>query len=69
MLNKIFMKKLLAIAFIAGLLVASCAKKETAAETNTMLSEPETPTADVLPVPDSAAVIEPMAADSTLVKP
>ena len=64
------MKKIVAILFISGLVLASCSKKETAAtETNTMLSEPETPTADVLPVPDSAAVIEPMAADSTLVKP
>ena len=63
------MKKFLAIAFIGGLLMTSCSKKETAAETNTMLSEPETPTVETLPTPDSAAVIEPMAADSTLIKP
>ncbi len=63
------MKKFLAIAFIGGLLMTTCSKKETAAETNTMLSEPETPTVEALPTPDSAAVIEPMAADSTLIKP
>ena len=63
------MKKFLAIAFIGGLVFSSCSKKETATESNTMLGEPETPTIKALPVPDSAAVIEPMAADSTLVKP
>lgn len=59
------MKKIVAILFISGLVLASCSKKETAAtETNTMLSEPDTPT-----IPDSATVIEPMAADSTVAKP
>ena len=63
------MKKLVAVAFLGGLLMASCAKKATSSETNTMLSEPETPTVEALPMPDSAAVIEPMAVDSTLVQP
>ncbi len=63
------MKKFLAIAFIGGLVLASCSKKETAAETNTMLSEPKTEVVEAIPMPDSAAVIEPMAADSILVKP
>lgn len=35
------MKKVLAIAFIGGLVLASCSKKETATESNTMLPEPE----------------------------
>ena len=68
MTNKIIMKKLLAIAFISGLLMASCAKKETSSESNTMLSEPETKTTDALPKTDSAAVTAPMVADSTLIK-
>ena len=63
------MKKFLAIAFIGGLVLASCSKKETAAETNAMLSEPKTEVVEAIPMPDSAAVIEPMAADSILVKP
>lgn len=60
------MKKLLAIAFIGGLLMVSCAKKETSEESNTMLTEPEVTTVDTMSKPDSAAaVVAPMATDST----
>lgn len=61
------MKKLVAIAFVAGLILASCAKKETSTESNTMLPEPEA-TTTAAPVADSAAVVAPKAADSTMAK-
>jgi len=54
------MKKLFAIAFIGGLVLASCAKKETATESNTMLEEPE------VTVTDSAASVPAPAATATV---
>ncbi|MCJ8497969.1 hypothetical protein MVI27_06825 [Chryseobacterium salipaludis] len=66
------MKKLLAIAFVGGLIMASCAKKESVDETNTMMTEPDsitTPMMDstaMMPA-DSAAVVAPTVTDSTAV--
>lgn len=56
------MKKLFAIAFIGGLVLAGCSKKETSTESNTMLEEPE---AEVTVTAPAAA---PAAADSATVK-
>lgn len=55
------MKKIVAIAFIGGLILASCAKKETSTESNVMLNEPETATMDNVVV-DSATT--PVVVDS-----
>jgi hypothetical protein len=66
--KKIIMKKVLAIAFVSGLILASCAKKESMEETNTMMEEPDTEMVETAPITDSAAVAAPMAADSTMVK-
>ena len=61
------MKKLFAIAFMGGLVLASCSKKETATESNVILPEPE------VTVTDSAAVskpaTEPAKVDGTAVAP
>lgn len=61
------MKKLFAIVFISGLVLASCSKKETSTESNTMLPEPE------VVITDSAAVSkpakEPAKVDGTAVAP
>ena len=64
------MKKVIAIAFTGGLILASCSKKETATESNTMLSEPETTMTDTnnTVTMDSTAVVSPVVTDSTLVK-
>lgn len=64
------MKKLVAIAFIGGLIMTSCAKKETAEESNTMLSEPETTMTDSSSAAkmDSTAVAAPVATDSAMSK-
>lgn len=61
------MKKVIAIAFIGGLVLASCAKKETKTESNVMLSEPETSTTDDLAT-ESATVVDPAIVDSTAAK-
>ena len=66
--RKIIMKKVLAIAFVSGLILASCAKKENTEETNTMMAEPDTAMVEAAPMTDSAAVVAPMAADSTMAK-
>lgn len=63
-----YMKKLLAIAFIGGLIMTSCAKKETSEESNTMLAEPEATMTTPAPMTDSAAVVAPAVADSAMVK-
>ena len=60
------MKKVLAIAFVAGLVLASCAKKENVTETNTMMAEPDSTMMTATPMTDSAAVMAP--ADSTMAK-
>lgn len=61
------MKKVLAIAFVSGLILASCAKKENTEETNTMMAEPDTTmVTEAMPMTDSTAVVVPMAADSTV---
>ena len=65
--NKFTMKKLLAIAFIGGLIVTSCAKKEQATETNTMLEEPTVTASDTANAPSAPAAV-PAAADSTMTK-
>ena len=62
------MKKVLAIAFVAGLVLASCAKKEEVTESNTMMEEPEVTTTAPAPMKDSMAVVAPKAADSTKAK-
>lgn len=66
------MKKLLAIAFIGALVVTSCAKKETATESNTMLQEPEVIVSDTVKSDSAAAVSTPVATptavDSTMAK-
>ena len=51
------MKKLLAIAFIGGLMVASCAKKEQVTETNTMLEEPTVTATDTAKAPSAPAAV------------
>ena len=56
------MKKLFAFAFIGGLVLASCSKKETTTENNIMLEEPEAE------VTVSAPAVAPVAADSATVK-
>ncbi|MBU4537794.1 MAG: hypothetical protein L6264_09200 [Weeksellaceae bacterium] len=59
------MKKLFAIAFIGGLVLASCAKKETTTESNTMLEEPEvtvTNSASSVPAPAATATVTDSAA-------
>lgn len=61
------MKKVLAIAFVSGLILASCAKKENVEETNTMLAEPDTTmVSEAMPMTDSTASVAPMAADSAM---
>ena len=64
------MKKLLAIVFIGGLIVASCAKKETSTESNTMLQEPEVTVTDTAKTatPAAAATATPVATDSATAK-
>ncbi|WP_241280265.1 hypothetical protein [Chryseobacterium cucumeris] len=71
------MKKVLAIAFIGGLLLASCSKKvdHSLQDTNTMLPEPEVATVDstaktAAPAAATPAVAAPEAAktDSTAKK-
>lgn len=62
------MKKVLAIAFVGGLILASCAKKENTEETNTMMAEPDTAMVEAAPMTDSTAVVAPMAADSATTK-
>lgn len=62
------MKKVLAIAFLGGLILASCAKKETTEESNTMLAEPDATMTAPAPTTDSAAVVAPAATDSTMAK-
>lgn len=61
------MKKLFAIAFIGGLVLASCAKKETTTESNTMLEEPEVTVTDSagagsVPAPAATATVTDSAA-------
>lgn len=69
------MKRVLAIAFIGGLLMASCSKKtdHSLQDSNTMLEEPEVQTVpadstkkDSTPAP--AATPAPVATDSTAAK-
>ena len=63
------MKKVLAIAFMGGLIMASCAKTETADETNTMMTESDTMMSDMnetMPM-DSTAIVVPAVTDSTMV--
>lgn len=62
------MKKILATAFAAGLILASCAKQESVSESNTMLAEPDAPVVTAAPKADSTAVVAPKAADSTVKK-
>lgn len=71
------MKKVLAIAFMGGLVLASCAKKETAAESNTMMAEPEVVVVDSAntdsaavsaPATTAPATTAPMATDSAAAK-
>ena len=59
---KFTMKKLFAFAFIGGLVLAGCSKKETSTESNRMLEEPEAE------VTVTAPAATPVAADSTVVK-
>lgn len=62
------MKKLLAIAFVGGLVLASCSKKETTDEMNATTT-PEVSTVDTVAAPmDSTVVTTPMEADSTATK-
>ncbi len=61
------MKKLLAIAFIGGLILTSCSKKAESTETNTMLEEPEVATMDTVSSP-SATMTSPATTDSTMTK-
>ena len=56
------MKKLFVFAFIGGLVLAGCSKKETSTESNRMLEEPEAE------VTVTAPAATPVAADSTAVK-
>lgn len=66
------MKKLLAMAFIGGLIMASCAKKETTEDnSNTMMSEPDTAmtgTNGAVEM-DSTAIATPTVTDSTTTTP
>lgn len=64
------MKKLIAIAFVGGLVLASCAKKETATDSNIMLEEPEVTVTDTAKtVPTATAKPETaMVKDSTATK-
>lgn len=61
------MKKLFAIAFISGLVLASCSKKETSTESNRMLEEPEVTVTDSAQAV-SAPVATPLPADSSMAK-
>ena len=61
------MKKVLAIAFVGGLILASCAKKENVEETNTMMAEPDSSMMAPAPMTDSAAAVV-VPVDSTMVK-
>lgn len=66
------MKKILAIAFIGGLIMASCAKKEETTDMNSTMAEPMVEdstmvTADSAAV-DSTAVVAPVVTDSADVK-
>ncbi len=69
--NNFIMKKVLAIAFIGALALSSCKKTETAAESNTMLAEPDTTvmmdSSATGGMVDSTAVVAP-ATDSTMAK-
>lgn len=67
MVNKYIMKKFLAIAFIGGLILTSCAKQKEVTESNTMLEEPEIKTADTLNSP-AATMTVPAKTDSTMTK-
>ncbi len=63
------MKNLIAALFIGSLIVASCSKKETQTESNTMLPEPAMST-----VPADSATKEygdgsPLAPDSVVIEP
>lgn len=66
------MKKLIAIAFMGALVVTSCAKKETAIESNTMLPEPEATVSDTVASDSATAatstVTTPAVTDSTMTK-
>ena len=61
------MKKLLAIAFIGGLILTSCSKKAESTETNTMLEEPEVVTVDTVNIPATTMPV-PAITDSTMTK-
>lgn len=62
------MKNLFAIAFIGTLVLASCSKKETAAESNTMLQEPETTNVQDSPT-QAYGDGSPLAPDSVAIDP
>lgn len=62
------MKKLIAVAFIGGLLMTACSKKETESESNTMLAEPDT-TIDMDSPTQAYGDGSPLAADSVAIKP
>ncbi|WP_034690630.1 hypothetical protein [Kaistella palustris] len=62
------MKKVLAIAFIGGLILASCAKKEVSNDVDTVVADSSAVMTQDSAMVDSAAVVAPVATDSTMVK-
>ncbi len=62
------MKKIIAIAFIGSLVLASCAKKEKTTESNVMLEEPEVTVTDTVKAAPAPAAVAPVAADSATTK-
>ena len=68
MIKILEMKKFIALAFIGGLVFTACSKKETAAESNTMMAEPDT-TIDIDSPTKAYGNGSPLAADSVAIKP
>ncbi|AYO57501.1 hypothetical protein CO230_04805 [Chryseobacterium sp. 6424] len=63
------MKNFIATVFVSGLILASCSKKETETESNTMLQEPEVSTVQQDTATKAYGDGSPLAPDSVVIEP